>query len=343
MREKLFKIIYNHFPESDNDNYNWQYVLENCSIVPSCFYLQSMVEYYVSYYDKSDAINISFVLYDLKEPVGVMPLIARKNDKQEWTLTSEGSEILGPIFSKSLARKAKKRLIKELKNLIYDLAQKLNIQKCQFVNMGLLNLSDWYLMWAETETAKKIFSTHHIFVDLSPSLEDIRLEFRKSFKPLINKGLREWKVQIHEKVSNEIFESFRMLHKSVAGRVTRSTESWKIQKKQIDTGEAFLITVANEEDTLVGGGLFTYSRDSGFYSVGAYKRELSDKPLGHIVQMKAIETLKKNKVKWYEIGPKYLKTDKNMPTKKQFLITHFIEGFATDIIARQHLNVDLNY
>ena len=341
MKKKLFEIIYNHFPESDNNNDNWQHVLNNCSFVPSEFYLQSMVEYYVSYFSKNEAINVSFVLYNNKEPVGVMPLIVRKNEKQKWILTSNALEILEPLFSASLARKVKKRLIKEIKNLIYDLTKKLNIKECQFGNMSLLNLSSWYLMWAEI--AKKNFSTHHIFVNLSLSLQDIRLEFRKSFKPLINKGLREWKAQVYEKISDEVFESFRLLHKSIANKNTRSIESWQIQKEQITAGEAFLVTVENKDGLLVGGGLFTYSKDCGHYSVGAYKRDLSDKPLGHIVQMKAIETLKKNKVKWYEIGPKYLKIDKKKPTKKQFQITHFTEGFATDIIARQHLIVDLGY
>ena len=335
MKKKLLKIILNHFPQSDNDNHNWQYVLNNCTFIPSDFYLHSMIEYYISYFDKNNAINLSFVLYNNKEPVGVMPLIVRKNKKQEWILTGNVLEILEPIFIKSLARKVKKRLIKELQNLIYDLAKKLNIKQCQFGNMDLINLSSWYLMWAEN--AKKNFSTHHVFVNLSLSLQEIRLEFRKSYKPLINKGLREWKVQVYEKLSNEVFESFRLLHQSVAGRVTRTIETWRIQKEQINAGEAFLITVVNKEDTLVGGGLFTYSRDCGHYSVGVYKRELSDKPLGHIVQMKAIETLKKNRVKWYEIGPKYLMIDKKKPTKKQLQITHFTEGFATDIIARQHL------
>ena len=340
MKKKLLKIIQNHFPESDNNNHNWQNVLDNCTFVPSEFYLQSMNKYYVAYFNKDNAINLSFVLYNNKEPVGVMPLIVRKNETQEWILTGNVLEILEPMFINSLARKVKKRLIKELQNLIYDLAKKLHIKKCEFCNMGLINLSSWYLMWAED--AKKNFSTHHVFVNLSLSLQEIHLKFRKSYKPLINKGLREWKVQVYEKLSNEVFESFRLLHQSVAGRVTRTIETWRIQKEQINAGEAFLITVVNKEDTLVGGGLFTYSRDCGHYSVGVYKRELSDKPLGHIVQMKAIETLKKNRVKWYEIGPKYLMIDKKKPTKKQLQITHFKEGFATDIIARQHLINDLS-
>ena len=103
-----------------------------------------------------------------------------------------------------------------------------------------------------------------------------------------------------------------------------------------------IVTVTGEDNVMVGAGLFTYSRDSGFYSVGAYKRELSDQPLGHAVQMKAIETFKKNGVKWYEIGLKRLKIDKKTPTDKELALTHFKQGFATNIAARQHLTVDLN-
>ena len=107
--------------------------------------------------------------------------------------------------------------------------------------------------------------------------------------------------------------------------------------------ESFVVLVTDEENVLVGAGLFTYSRDNGFYSVGAYKRELSDQPLGHVVQIKAIETFKKNGVKWYEIGLKRLKIDKKPPTEKELSLTHFKEGFATHITARQHLTVAINY
>ena len=106
--------------------------------------------------------------------------------------------------------------------------------------------------------------------------------------------------------------------------------------------ESFIVSVAGDDNVLVGAGLFTYSRDNGFYSVGAYKRELFEHPLGHVVQMKAIETFKKNGVKWYEIGLKRLKIDKKTPTEKELALTHFKQGFATHIIARQHLTVDLN-
>ena len=291
MKKNLLTIIRNHFPDSNIDTNQWKYVLKNSTTVPSCFYLLNMVEYYVSYYKKNNSINLSLILYNNKEAVGIMPLIAHRNDKHEWILTSNGYEIMEPIFNKSLAPKVKKRLETELKNLIFDLVKKLNIRQLHFINMEFFYLSSWYLMWAKN--AKEIFSTHHILVDLSLSLKDIRLKFRKSFKPFVNKGLREWKVEVYEKVTNDIFKKFRMLHKSVAGRSTRSIDSWDKQKKQIDLKESFIILVSDKSNVLVGGALFTYSRDNGFYSVGVYKRELSDKPIGHAVQMRAIETFKK--------------------------------------------------
>ncbi|MDC0509323.1 hypothetical protein OAO31_03410 [Gammaproteobacteria bacterium] len=338
MQEKLLEIINKHFPHSNTDIEEWRKVLENCDSIPSCNYLLSMTDYYVAYNQDNNAINLSMVLYQDKEAVGIMPLIAHQNQEEEWILSSNGIEIVDPIFKQTVARKVKKRLENELKDLIYDLAKELQIKQCQFVNTEFFGLSSWYFMWAER--AQEVFSTHHILVDLSLSLQDIRLKFRKSFKPFINKGLREWRVEVHEKASDELFEAFRLLHKSVAGRSTRPIESWDKQKEQIDSMESFIVTVTGGDDVMVGAGLFTYSRDSGFYSVGVYERELSDQPLGHAVQMKAIETFKKNGVKWYEIGLKRLKIDKKTPTDKELALTHFKHGFATHVAARQHLTVD---
>lgn len=340
MKEKLLKIIFKHFPHSNTDIGEWQKVLENCDSIPSCNYLLSMVDYYVAYNKDRSAINLSIVLYQDKEALGIMPLIAHQNQEEEWILSSNGIEIVEPIFKQTVARRVKKRLQNELKDLIYDLARQLKIKQCQFVNTDFFVLSRWYFIWAER--AKEVFSTHHILVDLSLGLEDIRLKFRKSFKPFINKGLREWRVKVHEQASDELFEKFRLLHKSVAGRTTRPIESWNKQKEQIDSMESFIVTVSAENDEMVGAGLFTYSRDSGFYCVGAYKRELSDQPLGHAVQMKAIETFKKNGVKWYELGLKRLKIDKKIPTEKELALSHFKQGFATHVLARQHLTVELN-
>ena len=46
-------------------------------------FIYSMVKYYVSCFDENNKINLSLVLYNNKEPVGVMRLIVRKDENQE--------------------------------------------------------------------------------------------------------------------------------------------------------------------------------------------------------------------------------------------------------------------
>ncbi len=338
MEKKLKKILLNHFPNSNNDPINWKFILDNSETSPSIFHLSHTIDYYTAYFSSENAINLSFVIYDNNQPIGIMPLIAHY-DGIIWNLKSNGVEIVEPIFIKSLARRVRKKIEKKLINLIYELARQLNIRKCQFVNLDYVKLSNWYLLWSEQ--AAEVFSTHHILVDLSLSLNEIRLKFRKSFKPLINKGLRDWQIEVHEKVSDELFNKFRLLHKSVAGRSTRPIESWNKQKAQIAAEESFIVSASDKKNNLIGAGLFVHSRDRGFYNVGAYKRGLDEKSYGHAIQMKAIETFKKKGLKWYEIGQKHLKIDKKMPTKKQIAISHFMEGFATHTIALQHLIVNV--
>ena len=278
-------------------------------------------------------------MYYDKNAVGIMPLMAHKNKDGEWILSSNGVEIIEPIFKKTLTDKIRKKIEKKILDLIFDLSKQLKINRCQFSNIDFFKLSKWYINLLDL--AEETFASHHLLVDLSLSIEKIKSNFRKSFKPLINKGFREWKIEVHEHVTKEQFENFRKLHKLVSGKSTRSVESWNIQRESVNSKESFVITVSDKKNLLVGFGLFVYSKYSGSYAVGVYKRELFNKPLGHSVQMKAIEIFKNKGLNWYEIGNKHLSTDKILPTEKELSISFFKEGFATDVLARQHLIINL--
>lgn len=212
-KDQISHIVHSVVPDSSTDIDAWKLVLDQHKTTPSIFHLLNTVQYYVAYFSQNKSINLSLVLYNNKQPVGVMPLMAHQNKSNQWVLSSNGVEIVEPIFVPTLARKVKKRLESQLIELVDTLSDSLNIKRNQFVNMEYGQMSDWYLMWAER--ANKIFSTHHLLVDLSLSLEEIRLKFRKSFKPFINKALREWKVEVHEEVSKEMFDKFRLDRKSV--------------------------------------------------------------------------------------------------------------------------------
>jgi len=340
IEKQLFDIIYKHFSKSNLNFENWQNVLNNTDSNPSVFHLLSKVKYYVSYFSANNSINLSMVLHENKKAVGVMPLIVHKNINNEWILTSNGIEIVEPIFIKDLGNNSRKKIEKKLFEMIIDISRKLKIKKCIFVNMEYFKLSEWYIKLLEQ--AEETFTSHHLLVDLSLSIDQIKSKFRKSFRSCINQGFKEWKIQVHEKITKEKFDDFRLLHEIVAKKTTRPVESWNIQKKEIDDRISFMVTVSDKKNCLVGVGLFNCSKTIGNYESGVYKRELFDKPLAHPVQMSAIETLKKKGLRWYELGQKYLKIDRFSPSEKELTISYFKKGFATDIIARQHLSINMS-
>ena len=334
-------IIYKYFPDTNIDRNKWKEILKNSNNNPSILYLLNSINYHVAYFSDNAAINLSMVLYENQQAVGVMPLMAHLNERNEWVLSSNGFDIAEPIFKKSIGKKSKKKLETKVLNLIFDLSKALNISKCRFVNMELFRLSEWYLRLLEL--ADDTFTSHHLLVDLSLSIGEIKSRFRRSIKSIVNKGLKEWNIHVHENPTNELFDNFRLLHKSVAGKLTRPIESWNIQKLQIECKESFIITASDNSNCLAGAALFTYSEKFAEYSVGVYKRELFNKPFSHAVQMTAIETLKNKGLKWYELGQKYLIIDKNKKpaTKKELSIAYFKEGFATHALARQYLSIKI--
>ena len=116
--------------------------------------------------------------------------------------------------------------------------------------------------------------------------------------------------------------------------MTRSDETWAIQHKDIAESRGFLVYLLNGSGGMDGGGFFNFTRDEGLYGVGAYKRELFDKPLGHIVQYRAIEELKRRGVRWYKLGLRPYASEEQKPTEKEISIGEFKEGFASHMFPR---------
>ena len=173
---------------------------------------------------------------------------------------------------------------------------------------------------------------HEALVDLGLPIEKIKRSFRKSYKSLINKSERIWHSEVvHSSEISTVWESFKALHLEAAGKKTRSDESWVLQKNSIENGEAFLVAVympVSLEKQLIGAGFFTASMHEGFYAVGAYKRELFDQPVSHVVQLRAIEEFKRRGCKHYHIGSCRFPGEKPTPSDKEISLSFFKSGFA---------------
>ena len=333
MIEEIKKSIKEDFKNLSFDLLDWDEVLNSSSHV-SIFYLKSSIEYYTEYYQ---GYNLSFVLHENNMPLVSFPLFAYHNG-DHWKIAGNGQGVIGPLFTTNLPKKLKKRLEKQIVEILDQIAAKLEIKKVTFLELSPA-LSNWYLLWLDR--AHKDYLTYHLALDLRPSMEEIRLGFRKSYKPLINKALKEWEIAVCAKDSDSIFEEFRLLHVEVAGRETRSKSSWDIQREQLKNEEAFLVTVRDKK-ALIGAGFFNHTKDMGYYSVAAYKRELFDKPIGHAVQMMAIQRLKDIGCATYNIGQKATVMASSSHTDKELSISYFKEGFAGHAYAQPHLEVTFN-
>jgi FemAB family protein len=316
-----------------SDRVLWERTLELAAYVPAA-YSSTWIDYQLAYQvgNGGDWQDLSCVIYLDNRPCGVWPISISRREGS-YSITSHGLRLLPPIFINSLSPRSCKALIKSSLDFLRELCCKFEIQTCEsadpFRNVPNPGLSEWYRSSKQQGATTAVL--HELFVDLAWSLEDIRSSFRKSYRALVNSGTKSWEVKELTRQDPQVWESFRQLHLRVAGRVTRNSESWALQHQAIACGQGILVYLLDANGAMVGGGLFHLTRDEAVYAVAAYDRSLFDKPLGHVVQQRAIAVLKARGVRWYKLGQRPYTTDPQPATQKELSIGDFKEGFATHL------------
>ncbi len=312
----------------------WDEVLSSCNYLPAT-YTNSNILYQWQYQRGLDGCcqDLSIIINSNNKPVAIWPLSLSKIDNF-YSLTSHGLPVHPPLFVKGCSVSIQKRIIKccfELSNIISNVSG-IKMWQSSDSFLDLNGLSSWHIL-AKGGGAKSVLA-YDLFIDLRQDLNQIKSGFRRSYRSLVNSGLKNWTVGILDVPNKKVWQSFKDLHKKVAGRTTRNNETWEIQFNDIANQQAFLIYLLNNDGEMDGAGFFNFTKDEGLYSVAAYKRELFDKPLGHVVQYRAIEELKKRKVRWYKLGSRPYATDNPPPSKKEISIGEFKQGFASHIFPR---------
>jgi FemAB family protein len=315
----------------------WDKTLARLSFAPVP-YSQHELNYQLAYIKGGgvECEDISLVLFHDNRPCGIWPLCYAQH-KEGAVLSSYlhyGQLMLPPLFVAGLAEKTKKALTKRCIDLIEALCKDLHILEWHSAEPfnAEIGLSNWYeesLIRGGSSTLR-----HELFVDLSPSMIDIKSKFRKSYKSLVTEGMRIWQVGVLSDANTALWESFRILHQKIAGKTTRSLETWNLQYQAIVQNQAFLVHLHNAGGELVGGGYFSVTRDQGVYNVGAYDRTLFEQPLGHVVQYKAIEEMKARGVRWYKIGLRRYPSQEKDITEKLIAIGDFMGGFSSHLFPK---------
>jgi FemAB family protein len=281
--------------------------------------------------------DASLVLASDGRPCGLWPLTL--GGAAAATLTAQGEPIAPPLFAAGVSPRTIKRLVGECLDWLARASRSLGQETllCReppqpgFADDGL---SEFYQQaWRRGADLARL--RHDMYVDLEPELDEIRAGWRKSYRPLVTSGQRLWAVHVMDAVdpNRETWEAFVALHRKVAGRETRPIETWEHQRRMLTAGEALLVSLADAQGEMVGAGYFQITDREALYSVAAYDRSLFDKPLGHVVQARAIEEFKRRGLAWYKLGEMKFAGDPDRPNDKELSISAFKQGFASRLFA----------
>ena len=331
IRQYAIKDITPAIYEGNSDD--WGQVLDNaCNPLPH--YNWGNVVYQNAYFsEKFDYQNFPIIFYTKGKPIAVFPL-AVLTQNNEAKIVSNGGPIYQPIMVQSVTSKEEKTVIKLCEDIIRGLSDCLCVEDNEYlVSTSSEGLSAWGA--GLVQTCRVVRIGQQFEVDLSKSLDQIKGNFRKSYKPLINKGLKKWTVDVVEKVNSDVLWEYKNLHVAVAGRETRCIESWQKQLDMLNRGEAFLVTLRDGSGELVGAGFFMYNSQYGTYGSAAYRRDLFAEPLGHVVQYKAIEIMLTKGLKRYDIGMGF--SDYYGSSEKEISISNFKSGFCNEVGVILHL------
>ena len=340
-KEKILEIFKNHFKSEglkvefrNKNKLKWNEALDKMSYVP-CNYLFYSLEYEYEYQTlfNDECIDCSIIIKKYDDVFIVWPILITKKARKYQLITYDNT-IYSPLVSKLLSLKNKK----EVNNLCYDLVKKisnkLKIKTIRIIDSfkNEIDISIWHQNIIRNNPLLNV--KYDLMLNLIDDLKSIKRNFRKSSKSLINKGFKIWNVKVMESLDKSKWEEFINLHFKVSGKKTRSNKTWDILKKQIQAKEAFLVYLEDDKNKIVGGGFFNFSKYECSYRVGVYSRNLFDKPLGHTVQAKAIEIMKKKLIIWYNIGPDYFEFYNPKPNEKEISISYFKKGFSSHIVPK---------
>lgn len=324
-------------PRSKNPNL-WSRVLEKCDFF-SIFYENCQIEYQIEYYKfyKIFYKDVSKIIFFNEQPVAVWPITIINSKK----IDSFGQPIFQPAFVRGISKKIKRAVIKNCFEYVnnFCLNNKIKNWFSQDNFSNSFDISEWHIYSAKTQAQFKI--SYELYCNLSLKFEDIKACFRKSYKNIINNSINKFNIRIIDNKSEDkeiYWDLFTKLHLKVSKKKTKSKKAWDILYGSLENNKSFLLcSILKETNSIIAMALFNFNKDLCYYGIGVYdfenyRRKDSQLNLGHIIQYKAIEEMKKRNFLWYHIGNRTFNKILNKSQKRLEDIAYFKEGFSTHLL-----------
>lgn len=306
-------------------------------------YSGSHVGYQHTYFAEFSAAyqRLDCLLFWQGRPVGLWPLSLRVASSGLAGLSSQCNGqpgIVPPLLPAELPDRVRKGAARQWLGLVAQLARLRNVAQLEFVApAGAAALESWHRLLLEHGAATTVRVQARI--DLSLAEADYHAGLRKSFKALINSARREWSATLDQSGDPSAFAEFEAFHIEVAGRRTRSAASWADQFSAICDGSAYAIYLRDPAGRLVGASLINCSRDEALYAIGAYDRQLFDKPLAHLSLAEAIACARRRGLRRFILGDRPYPGSLPPPSDKELTIGYFKEGFASELVLVPYLTL----
>lgn len=297
-------------------------------------------DYYKSYWNYKQFSDLSFVIADDDGPIcGVLMSLSEGRGGRElsaYGLPIYYCEASGLKWSKY--QSAYKSLRKKFYSILKDCVPCYLRYEDYLVDGNLSYMGRIFLEHGGVALPKFVQ-----VIDLRADEQELYRRIRRSYRSLISWGTNNLKIIVVDSktICKEHMVLFRQLHSHVAGRETRSVETWDIQYQMICSGEAFAVFGFSDE-CMVTAALFLHNEKYCYYGVSASMREYFDKPISHGVLWTAVRHARKLGCSYFELGEQVyaLPSKENFQAKKEYNISKFKRGFGGE--PHVHLVIELS-
>lgn len=277
--------------------------------------------------------NLSFAIKGDKGIIAVIPLFIEEC-KGIPQFSNAGGYTVGPAVHQSLNYWECEDVLRDIFNHIGDLAIKYSAQKALFRTDPLANpkaairwLNYNYFM----RQGYRDESINSQVIDLEPDIADLKIRVRRRYKSHINQGLKAFQIRCFDSgnITDDVFETYRLLHHKAAGRVTRPLSTFQMFHDWIRQGYAVQLGVEWEGRYIAMIIVLTYKKSAYYASFADDPEIVSPVPIGPVIQWSVIEYLKKNGFEFYETGwQQFAELPYDHPSEKDINISHFKRGFG---------------
>lgn len=268
------------------------------------------------------------VLSSSGDVLAVVPLYALKKDNNIVEYCYGKEYLRGPLMSALPGTKTFDKTCQlALKNIeALSLKKGISAHKVMIEAVELIegrNYYNYFLDYGYTDE-----SGVTTLIECDQPQEILWANLRKSYKPLINKAKRQYQSRRIDKdnFNFDLCEEYRKLHALVAGRATRSAESFQTTYEMIETGNAFLNLIQDAANHTVGAYLFFVQGNYALYGSAVTVRDLgSQSGVGHLGLWTGILFARQLGCKYLDLGQLLVRPD---ITEKEKNIDLFKQGFG---------------